>query len=154
GDAAANLERFPAAREAGDDIGARLADSGAVVDAIFGTGFAGEAREPARSAIAAIGACGAPVVACDIASGVAASSAEAAGPAVEADVTVSFHAAKLGQFVAPGKWRSGRVRVAPIGIPAGDPGVPAAGTIDPTALELSPRRGARSTKFSSGQVAI
>lgn len=153
GDAAVNLERF-AAREAGADLGARLADSGAVVDAIFGTGFAGEAREPARAAIAAIGACGAPVVACDIASGVDASSGEVQGAAVEADVTVSFHAAKLGHLVAPGKWHSGRLRVAPIGIPAGDPGRPAAGRIEASVLDLAPRRGSRSTKFSSGQVAV
>src|SRR6478736_4572925 len=43
------------------DLGAWLADSGAVVDAIFGTGFEGAPREPAVSAIAAINACAAPV---------------------------------------------------------------------------------------------
>ncbi len=98
--------------------------------------------------------CGAPVVACDIASGVDASSGEVEGVAVEADLTVSFHAAKLGHRVAPGKWHTGELRVAPIGIPDGAPASPAAGTIDPSVLELAPRRGQRSTKFSSGQVAI
>jgi ADP-dependent NAD(P)H-hydrate dehydratase / NAD(P)H-hydrate epimerase len=153
GDAAANLRRFPAEQVSGD-VTPRLADSGAIVDAIFGTGFSGEPREPARAAIAAIDACGAPVVACDIASGVDASSGEVAGAAVEADFTVSFHAAKLGHRVAPGKWHSGELRVAPIGIPAGAPGEPAAGTIEMAVLELPPRRGPRSTKFSSGQVTI
>lgn len=153
GDAAANLERFPAEHVEGE-LAPRLADSGAIVDAIFGTGFAGEPREPALSAIAAIDACDAPVVACDIASGVDASSGEVAGAAVEADLTVSFHAAKLGHRVAPGKWRSGELRVAPIGIPTGAPAQPTAGTIDASVLELAPRRGARSTKFSSGQVTI
>jgi len=153
GDAAANLERV-AAQSAGEDLASRLADSGAVVDAIFGTGFTGEAREPARSAIEAIGACGAPVIACDVASGVDASSGEVGGAAVEADVTVSFHAAKLGHVIAPGKWHTGRLQVAPIGIPDGAPGEPAGGMIDAAVLELAPRRGARSTKFSSGQVAI
>ncbi len=153
GDAAANLERFPAEHEDGD-LAARLAGSDAIVDAIFGTGFAGEPREPALSAIAAIDACGAPVIACDIASGVDASSGEVAGAAVMADLTVSFHAAKLGHRVAPGKWHSGELRVAPIGIPPGAPVRPAAGTIRPSVLELAPRRGAGSTKFSSGQVTI
>jgi len=37
GDAAANLERFRAAEHVGGDLGPRLADSGAIVDAIFGT---------------------------------------------------------------------------------------------------------------------
>jgi ADP-dependent NAD(P)H-hydrate dehydratase / NAD(P)H-hydrate epimerase len=152
-DAAANLERFPAEHVEGD-ISPRLAGSGAIVDAIFGTGFSGEPREPALAAIEAIDGCGAQVVSCDIASGVDASNGEVAGVAVEADVTVSFHAAKLGHRVAPGKWHSGELRVAPIGIPSGAPVQPVAGTIDAAVLALAPRRGARSTKFSSGQVTI
>jgi len=153
GDAAANFERCRAEHVDGD-LGLRLAGSAAVVDAIFGTGFAGEPREPARAAIAAIEACGAPVVACDIASGVDASSGEVEGAAVEADLTVCFHAAKVGHRVAPGKWHSGELRVAPIGIPDGAPAEPAAGTIEVLVLELAPRRGSRSTKFSSGQVTV
>jgi NAD(P)H-hydrate epimerase len=153
GDAAANLERFAAEHVSGD-LAPRLADSGAIVDAIFGTGFSGEPREPVSAAIAAIDACGAPVVACDIASGVDASSGEVAGTAVEADFTVSFHAAKVGHRVAPGKWHTGELRVAAIGIPDGAPVEPAAGAIDASVLGLAPRRGARSTKFSSGQVTI
>ncbi len=136
------------------DLDAWLAGSGAVVDAIFGTGFSGAPREPASAAIDAINRSGAPVVACDIASGVDASSGEIAGAAVEADLTVTFHAAKLGQRIAPGKWHTGELRVVPIGIPVGAPGEPAGGVIDPAVLALAPRRGPRSTKFSSGQVAI
>lgn len=153
GDAAVNFERCGGELAAGD-VAARLAGSGAVVDAIFGTGFEGAPREPAAAAIAAINGCGAPVVACDIASGVAASSGEVAGEAVEADVTVSFHAAKLGQRIAPGKWHTGELRVAPIGIPLGAPGEARGGEIGPEVFELLPRRGPRSTKFSSGQVAV
>src|SRR5215469_15746634 len=51
GDAAANLDRLGGGIEVGDDIGARLQGSGAVVDAIFGTGFAGAPRGPAAAAI-------------------------------------------------------------------------------------------------------
>ena len=153
GDAAVNYERCGGELLEGEP-GARLKGSGAVVDAIFGTGFEGEPREPAVDAIRAINASGAPVVACDIASGVDASSGEVAGEAVRADVTVTFHAAKAGQKIAPGKWQTGELRVAPIGIPAGAPPQPAVGEIDPAVLELAPRRGQRSTKFSSGQVAI
>jgi hydroxyethylthiazole kinase-like uncharacterized protein yjeF len=136
------------------DLDAWLANSGAVVDAIFGTGFSGTPRDPAAAAIEAINRCGAPVVACDIASGVDASSGEVEGVAVEAELTVSFHGAKLGHWIAPGKWHSGELRVVPIGIPANAPSVPAGGTIDPAVLALAPRRGPRSTKFSSGQVTI
>jgi ADP-dependent NAD(P)H-hydrate dehydratase / NAD(P)H-hydrate epimerase len=155
-DARANLERCDrAAEQVGDgDLDARLADSAAVVDAIFGTGFSGAPRAPAAAAIDAINRCGAPVVACDIASGVDASSGEVEGVAVEASVTVGFHAAKLGHRVAPGKWHAGELVVAPIGIPEDAQGEPRAGTIGPAVLGLAPRRDPRSTKFTSGQVAI
>lgn len=137
-----------------DDLDAWLAGAGAIVDAIFGTGFKGAPREPAAAAIEAINRCGAPVIACDIASGVDASSGEVGGLAVEADLTISFHAAKLGHRIAPGKWHTGELRVEPIGIPDGAPRAPAGGTIGPAVLDLLPARGARSTKFSSGQVVI
>ena len=136
------------------DLDAWLEGSGAVVDAIFGTGFSGSPREPAGAAIEAMNRCGAPIVACDIASGVDASTGEVAGLAVEADLTVSFHAAKVGHRISPGKWHTGELRVVPIGIPGGAPGEPGTGTIEPAVLALLPRRGSQSTKFSSGQVAI
>jgi ADP-dependent NAD(P)H-hydrate dehydratase / NAD(P)H-hydrate epimerase len=140
--------------EAPADLDRRLEGSGAVVDAIFGTGFAGAPRDPAAAAIAAINRCRAPVVACDIASGVDASSGEVESVAVEADLTIAFHAAKLGQRVAPGKWHTGELRVAPIGVPSGAPSDGAAGAIDVAVLELLPARDERSTKFSSGQVVV
>jgi NAD(P)H-hydrate epimerase len=153
-DATANLKRLEGVIEVGDDIAARLAGSGAVVDAIFGTGFSGAPREPASAAIEAMNDCGAPVVACDIASGVDAATGEVAGAVVECEVTVTFHGAKVGHYVAPGKWATGELLVAPIGIPPGAPEPAAAGVIEPAILDLLPRRGARSTKFSSGQVTI
>jgi len=153
GDAAVNFERSGGELVEGDLAG-RLAGSGAVVDAIFGTGFEGAPREPAAEAISAVNGCGAPVVACDIPSGVDASSGEVEGEAVEAEVTVTFHAAKLGQRIAPGKWHTGELLVAPIGIPAGAPEGAAGGEISSTVLDLLPRRGAQSTKFSSGQVGV
>ncbi len=156
GDAAANLERLErAARELGageaDDA---LAGSGAIVDAIFGTGFEGVPREPAAGAIAAINAAAAPVVAADIASGVDASNGEVEGAAVEADVTVSFHAAKLGHWIAPGKRHTGELEVAPIGIPTGAPPQAPGGLIQLSVLRLLAGRGPDSTKFSSGQVLV
>jgi len=155
-DAAANLERLGGGfRELGDgDAPAALIGSGAVVDAIFGTGFDGEPREPAAAAIEAINSADAPVVACDVPSGVDASTGEVADLTVDADVTVTFHAAKVGQRVAPGKWRSGRVVVADIGIPPGAPGEAAAGAIGAGVLRLAPRRGRKSSKFSSGEVLV
>jgi hydroxyethylthiazole kinase-like uncharacterized protein yjeF len=154
-DARANLERFPAARTtSADELPGALRASGVVVDAIFGTGFAGAPRDPAASAIAAINGCGAPVVATDVASGVNASTGQVDGAAVRADLTVTFHAPKLGHWVAPGKWHAGEVLVAPIGIPDGAPARAKTGLIESSVLRLAPRRDARSTKFTSGQVVV
>src|SRR4051794_20383878 len=73
GDARANLERLPGAGPEPFDPN-RLEGSGAIVDAMLGTGFEGEPREPIKGAIAAINEAGAPVIACDVPSGVNASS--------------------------------------------------------------------------------
>src|SRR5918996_3463839 len=156
GDAEANLRRLPGPSRhvAAGELGDALAGSGVVIDAIFGTGFSGAPRAPADAAIEAINACGAPVVAADIASGVDASTGEVEDNAVRADVSVSFHAPKLGHWIAPGKWHAGEVRVAGIGIPPGAPVDAPAGLIAAEVLALAPRRGRESTKFSSGQVLI
>ncbi|MGZ8666270.1 MAG: NAD(P)H-hydrate dehydratase, partial [Solirubrobacterales bacterium] len=95
-----------------------------------------------------------PVVACDIASGVDASNGEIEGAAVEADLTVAFHAAKVGHLIAPGKHAAGELRIAPIGIPEGARAEPSAGVVDPSVLDLAPPRGADSNKFTSGQVVL
>src|SRR5262245_12456245 len=154
-DARANLDRFDGARHVGAaELPAALDGAGVVVDAIFGTGFAGSPRDPAGSAIDAINDADAHVVATDIASGVNASSGEVEGKAVGADLTVTFHAPKLGHWIAPGKEHTGELRVAPIGIPDGAPVGATAGLIGTRVLELPPHRAAGSTKFTSGQVVV
>ena len=70
------------------------------------------------------------MLACDIASGVDASTGAVEGVAVEAAATVTFHAAKIGQRIAPGAELSGELTVADIGIPAGAPVEAPAGTIE------------------------
>ncbi len=155
-DSSANLARFEGpVHEAGPgEVTDLLEGSGVVVDAIFGTGFSGAPRAPADGAIEAVNRCGAGVVAADIPSGVDASTGEAAGAAVEAEITVSFHAAKLGHWIAPGKAHAGELRVAEIGIPPGAPGEPAAGVIGDGVLRQAPRRQPNSTKFDSGEVVV
>jgi hydroxyethylthiazole kinase-like uncharacterized protein yjeF len=153
GDAAANLERLPG--EAPREFEAPALDgSGAVVDALLGTGFEGEPREPVAGAIAAINAQDAPVVACDVPSGVNASSGEVEGEAVRAVVTASFHGSKLGLHVMPGAEHAGEVEVVDIGIPRGAPAPERAGLIAGRVLELYPPRERSGTKFQSGVVVI
>jgi hydroxyethylthiazole kinase-like uncharacterized protein yjeF len=155
-DSKANLERYAGStRRPGPEVIAEaLAGSGAIIDAVFGTGFEGAPREPAATAIEAVNLSGAPVVACDIPSGVDASTGMAEGVAVEAERTVTFHAAKVGHFIAPGKHCTGSLTVADIGIPGDAPGTPAAGTVEPAVLGRIPRRLPASNKFDSGDVLV
>jgi NAD(P)H-hydrate epimerase len=173
GDPAENLRRLPGdpprpvaaggragglvdAGGAGDDAALSGALDGAavVVDALLGTGFSGAPREPVAGAIVAISECGAPVVSADIPSGVDASTGAVEGVAVQARATATFHAPKVGLFVAPGKRHAGAVRVIDIGIPPEAPVEPDTGLIVPPVRELVPRRGAASTKFSEGAVLV
>lgn len=159
GDARANLDRLsPACLQ---PFTPGLLDGAAlVIDALLGTGFAGVPREPIKGAISAINAArGASprlkVVACDVPSGVDGSSGEVAGEAVQADLTVTFNAAKPGLWVAPGKRDAGEVRVVPIGIPDRDrPVAPAAGLITWAARDAVPRRLPSSNKFTAGSVLV
>jgi ADP-dependent NAD(P)H-hydrate dehydratase / NAD(P)H-hydrate epimerase len=132
----------------------RLAGSGAVVDALLGTGFEGAPREPVASAIWAINRQDAPVVACDVPSGVNASTGEVEADAVRADATATFHGSKVGLHVNPGKEHAGRVEVAEIGIPRGAPEPAAAGLISERVLDLYPRREPSGSKFVSGVVVV
>jgi NAD(P)H-hydrate epimerase len=88
-----------------------------VVDAIFGTGFRGTPEGRAAHAIDRIAASALPVVAVDIPSGVNGETASIDGPAVRADVTVTFGAAKPGIVLLPGAANAGIVEVVDIGFP-------------------------------------
>src|SRR5437764_12170426 len=107
---------------------------------MLGTGFEGEPREPIKGAIAAINGAGCPVIACDVPSGVNATTGEVEGDAVRADATGTFHGSKIGLHVAPGTFGSGSVEIIPIGVPRGAPAPDRAGLINTRVLELVPRR--------------
>ena len=154
GEALANLDRLPGPAPEPFAPG-RLERSAVVVDALLGTGFEGAPRAPVAQAIAAINAQAAPVVACDVPSGVNASSGEVDGEAVRAHATPTFHGPKLDLYVAPGKQHAGRVETIRIGIPRA-PAAPAvrAGLIAERVLSLFPRRAQSGSKFESGVVVI
>jgi ADP-dependent NAD(P)H-hydrate dehydratase / NAD(P)H-hydrate epimerase len=153
GDARANAERLPGAPPR-PFVASVLDGAAAVIDAILGTGFSGEPREPAAGAIAAINSAHADVVACDVPSGVDASTGEGAGVAVRTRATATFHAAKPGLWIDPGKTHAGEIRVVDIGIPDGGPGEPQIGLISDRASDGIPRRGRASNKFAAGSVLV
>jgi hydroxyethylthiazole kinase-like uncharacterized protein yjeF len=171
GEARVNLQRLPgetpvrlngASWEHSQNAGESAAASGAsvlhgdalVVDALLGTGFAGEPRDTVAEAIDAINRADAPVVSVDVPSGVDASTGVVSGAAVYASLTVTFHAAKPGLWIHPGKAHAGEVQTIDIGMPRGAPVGVSMGLIAAGVLGELPRRQASSTKFSSGHVLV
>jgi hydroxyethylthiazole kinase-like uncharacterized protein yjeF len=122
-----------------------------VVDALFGTGFHGEPRPAAAELIERMNAADAPVVSVDVPSGVDASTGEIAGVAVEAELTVTFHAQKVGLAIAPGFFHAGQVIVEDIGLEHAATTVRRA---TPALLGAVPRRSVRDTKYTSGSVLV
>ena len=132
----------------------RLQKAHAIVDALLGTGFEGKPRDPADAVILAINSARARVIAADVPSGVNASTGEVEGMAVRALATATFHQAKPGLWISPGKEHAGIVETVDIGIPQGAPGEAEIGLIGGGVLFEMPRRTPGSTKFSSGNVFI
>src|ERR1019366_773103 len=125
-----------------------------IVDALLGTGFQGEPRGAVAEAIDAINDAGAAVVSVDVPGGVDASTGVVSGRAVRAAATVTFHAAKPGLWIRPGKAHAGVVETIDIGIPRGAPERARIGLIERSVLGVLPRREPSSTKFTSGHVLV
>jgi NAD(P)H-hydrate epimerase len=93
-----------------------LSECAVLVDAILGTGIAGEVRGIARVAIDAWPKV--PTIAVDIPSGLNADTGAVCGVAIRADKTVTFHLAKHGLVKPEAAQYVGDLVVADIGIPA------------------------------------
>ncbi|MBO0863133.1 MAG: NAD(P)H-hydrate dehydratase, partial [Chloracidobacterium sp.] len=90
-----------------------------VVDALLGTGLTRPAEGLYAKAIESInhrrGA--ATIVSVDIPSGLSSDAGQLIGPRVQADLTVSFTAPKIGNVLAPASEYNGNLVIAPIGTP-------------------------------------
>jgi ADP-dependent NAD(P)H-hydrate dehydratase / NAD(P)H-hydrate epimerase len=154
GDARTNADRLTGAKPKPFSPNA-LAGATAIIDAVLGTGFSGELTDEVAEVVTAINAAtGAVVVACDVPSGVDASTGQVGSIAVRADATVTFHAAKPGLWISPGKRHAGEIHVIDIGIPEGGPGEPKTGLIRDTVTAGVPRRSPASNKFATGSVLV
>jgi ADP-dependent NAD(P)H-hydrate dehydratase / NAD(P)H-hydrate epimerase len=96
---------------------AALAGAGLVVDALFGAGLARPLEGAARDTIAALKRSRLPVVAVDLPSGLHGDTGAVLGDAAPARLTVTFHRAKIGHLLLPGRALLGELVVADIGIP-------------------------------------
>ena len=95
----------------------RHAEPGLVIDALLGTGFSGEVREPIRSAIEWINVRHAKIISVDIPSGLSADTGKPSPVAVKADVTVTCGLPKTGLLNAAGRRYTGQLAVADISLP-------------------------------------
>ena len=146
-------------RIAGEKLGGRVVEVGeevpddaeVIVDALFGTGFHGIPRPEAARQIEQINASGAHVVAVDVPSGVDASTGEVAGAAVQAELTVTFHGLKVGLVVAPGRFHSGEIELANIGL---EPRETRHLRVTDHILALVPRKNEGDNKYSAGSVLL
>ncbi|NPV69523.1 MAG: NAD(P)H-hydrate dehydratase [Firmicutes bacterium] len=134
GGALLRLVDLSSPEETAATLSRELAGFDLLIDALLGTGFSGEPREPVASAIGAINAARASghtgrrggrgdprVLAVDVPSGLDSTTGQASGPCVKADVTVTFGYPKAGLVIFPGADYAGEVLVGDIGIPGGGP---------------------------------
>ncbi len=92
-----------------------------VVDALFGAGLARPVDGRAADVLKAVAQSGLPVVAVDLPSGVDGDSGQVLGMAAPANLSVTFHKAKTGHFLLPGRALCGELVVVDIGIPEPEP---------------------------------
>ena len=142
--------------DAGHDARHAIGHADLIIDGMLGSGGSGGLREPyATLAHLAAGAGGATTVAVDLPSGIDADTGAVQGPAVRADVTVTFGAVKPGLLTDPGASHAGVVELVDIGLGPhleGRPDVsaPQRGDIE----ALLPRPGAESDKYRRGVLGL
>jgi NAD(P)H-hydrate epimerase len=89
----------------------------AVVDGLFGTGLTRPVTGIFAAAVQMINRIPCPVIAVDIPSGLNADTGETLENCVQADLTVTFGQAKIGQLIHPGRKYTGQLEIVDIGIP-------------------------------------
>jgi hydroxyethylthiazole kinase-like uncharacterized protein yjeF len=114
---AATPERSAGRFDVGDDVRSVIARADLIVDGLLGIGGKGGLREPfAALAQLAANARNALTLAVDLPSGIDADTGAVDGPAVRADVTVTFGALKPGLLIDPGQSHAGVVEFVDIGL--------------------------------------
>ncbi|MET8573770.1 NAD(P)H-hydrate dehydratase [Streptomyces sp. NPDC005012] len=138
-----------------DEVARLIRAADLVLDGIVGIGGRGGLRADAAPLAELVAASRAAVVAVDLPSGVEADTGEVRGPAVRADLTVTFGTHKPALLIDPAREYAGSVRLVDIGLGPWLPGEP-----DLEALQhqdvarLLPRPGAESDKYRRGVVGV
>jgi ADP-dependent NAD(P)H-hydrate dehydratase / NAD(P)H-hydrate epimerase len=142
--------------DAGHDARQAIGRADLIIDGMLGIGGSGGLREPYATLahLAAIEG-GATTVAVDLPSGIDADTGAVEGPAVRADVTVTFGAIKPGLLIDPGAGHAGVVELVDIGLGPhleGGPDVSAPQRADIRAM--LPHPGAESDKYRRGVLGL
>ena len=119
-----------------------------VIDGVVGISGSGPLRPAAAAVFAAVAAAGVPVVAVDIPSGIDVHTGAVTGPAVRADLTVTFGGLKPVHALAD----CGRVELVDIGLDL--PGTDLAGVDADDVADCWPVPGPHDDKYSQGVVGI
>ncbi len=137
-----------AAPVASSTLARAFARADVLIDAMYGTGFAGSlegvAAEIATRSVEL------PTVAVDIPSGIDGNTGTRAGAAVTAATTVTFAARKPGLLFEPGRSHAGTVVVADIGIDVGDPDLEVVESRDVAAWLTATDRPVDTNKWRAG----
>ncbi len=87
-----------------------------IIDALLGTGAKGAPRNLYADIIELANKSEKPILAVDIPSGVMGDTGKTFGVAIDAETTVTFGYSKIGQFIYPGREKTGKLKVCDIGI--------------------------------------
>jgi hydroxyethylthiazole kinase-like uncharacterized protein yjeF len=142
----------PGRYDVGYEARSAIGHANLIIDGMLGIGGKGGLREPqATLAGLAAKAGNATTVAVDLPSGIDADTGVVAGPAVRADVTVTFGAVKPGLLIDPGSGHAGVVEFVDIGLGPHLEGPPAASAPQRGDIAaLLPRPTAESDKYRRG----